>query len=239
MSHVKNVQAYGKLIGVCTGYGGKYNPGQQNLKLNAMRALLEKAQSSLHDVQLKHTAYKNTTNDREMAFEKVDRLASMIVFTLRAANAAPQTVSDARYYLRLITGRRAKQREAIVALEANDQPLEPTRTFAQKSYVARASNFGKLVQLVSTLPKYTPNEAELQIPALEKVANSLSGLIDAVSKARTAWVNARIKRNEVLYQGANAMVKNASWVRNYVRVVFGVSSEQYKPLTELRFTKPS
>ena len=32
MSHIKNVDAYSRLVGLCTGYGGKYNPGQQNLQ---------------------------------------------------------------------------------------------------------------------------------------------------------------------------------------------------------------
>jgi len=32
MSHVKNMQSFEKLMGICTGLGGNYNPGKQNLE---------------------------------------------------------------------------------------------------------------------------------------------------------------------------------------------------------------
>ena len=44
MSHVKNLQSFDKVIRICTGLGGTYNPGQQNLQVNVMATLMNIAQ---------------------------------------------------------------------------------------------------------------------------------------------------------------------------------------------------
>ncbi len=236
MSNIKNVDAYSRLVGICTGFGGDYNPGQQNLKLNAMRALLEKAQSSLQHVKSKTNVYKHVTNEREVAFEDVKRLASMITFTVKAAGVPVQTLKDAQYYLRLISGR-IKNRAPIPAADAEAQPLQ-TRRLRQQSYSAMANNLGKLVDLVSTLPQYKPNEEALQIEQLEAKVAKLHQLNKAVAHAKTARGNAIIHRNRLLYHGASCMVNNAYLVRSYVRVIYGNGSEQLRQLSKLSFTKP-
>jgi hypothetical protein len=65
MSHVKNMQAFEKLTGLCTGYGGSYNPGQQNLQVDALIAKLNNAQQVLMEVTETQTVYDNATNSRE------------------------------------------------------------------------------------------------------------------------------------------------------------------------------
>ena len=41
MTTVKTMQALNELIGYCTGYGGKYNPGRQNLRIENLQVQLE------------------------------------------------------------------------------------------------------------------------------------------------------------------------------------------------------
>ena len=52
------MQAFGKLTGICTGYGGTYNPGQQNLQVNAMTTLLNSAQQAWEEVKEARKAYE-------------------------------------------------------------------------------------------------------------------------------------------------------------------------------------
>ena len=60
------MQAFGKLTGICTGLGGTYNPGKQNLQVNAMITLLNSAQQAWEEVKEAQKAYDNATNDREL-----------------------------------------------------------------------------------------------------------------------------------------------------------------------------
>ena len=76
MSHFKNVQNFDQVIAVCTGLGGNYNPGKQNLQVNALTTLLNNAQLVLTETHEARTAYERATNSREVAFRDVGKLAS-------------------------------------------------------------------------------------------------------------------------------------------------------------------
>jgi hypothetical protein len=78
MSNVKNAESYSRLVDICTGYGGKYNPGRPTLQLKAMRALLNEAQSSMQDVSLKQDAYQSILKETSSAFDGLDVLAKRV-----------------------------------------------------------------------------------------------------------------------------------------------------------------
>jgi len=237
MSHVKNVVSYSRLVDICTGYGGTYNPGHQTLQLKAMRALLKEAQSSLQDVSQKTNAFNSMTNERAQAFQTLPTLVARIVGTLQAVQVPESTLADARYFFRLITGRLATPRIPVPS-EDNEARSVKTRSFTQQSYVAKAHNFFKLVQMVQEVPNYVTNESDLQVPALMETAGTLNGLNESWSKAKVALSNARIHRNKVLYKGVDAVINNASAVKSYVKVAFGTRSGQSAQLKDVSFTKP-
>ncbi|MEQ9415541.1 MAG: hypothetical protein RIF39_17020, partial [Cyclobacteriaceae bacterium] len=229
MSHVKTAEAYSRLVGICTGFGGKYNPGRQTLQLKAMRALLEEAQSSLQDYLQKLLIYKDVTNEREVAYEQLGKLTSRIVRSVESFGVLPQTLDDVRYYERLIKGRKSSSRLPIPNEEAEAKPLAK-RARTQQSYVAIGDHFSKLVQLVGQLAVYKPNEVELQVDALEAAAIRFKSLNGAVDKAKTALRNAKMHRDRVLYINEVSVVNNYRKVRSYVRSLFGYPSAEASQL---------
>lgn len=237
MSHVKNVVSYSRLVDICTGYGGTYNPGRPTLQLKAMRALLAAAQSSLQDVSNKRNAFNSITNERARAFVNLKDLVSQVIGTLQAVQVPNDTLQDARYYSRLINGRMAKARLPIPSEDSDEVTLN-TRPLTQQSYVARAHNFSRLALMVKDVPAYAANEPELQVPALLATADELTNLNENWSKAKAALTQARIHRNKVLYKGVDSVYKNASAVKSYVRVAFGKQSGQSDQMTDVSFTKP-
>lgn len=228
---------YSRLVDVCTGFGGKYNPGRQTLQLSAMRALLTEAQSSLQDVSLKTNAYHALVNARDGAFADVRPLASKIVFTLKALAMNEPTIDDARFHLRIISGRTKGPRQAVPAAEADQQPLV-ARSRTQQSYTAIADHFEQLVNMVTHLPDYVTNEEELKPEQLAAKAALLKTMNDAVWKAHVARVIAIQHRNKVLYKDAVSLVNNANRVKSYVRVLYGHDSAEFSQVKELSFTKP-
>lgn len=237
MSHVKNAEAYSRLVGICTGFGGNYNPGRQTLQLKAMRALLEAAQSSLQHYSQKLHIYKDVTNEREVAYEQLGKLTSRIVRSVESFGVLPQTLDDVRYYQRLVKGRPSSSRLPIPNEEAEAKPLT-TRHRTQQSYVAIGDHFSKLVQMVGQLTVYQPNEAELKVDALEVAAKRFKSLNAMVDTAKTALRNAKMHRDRVLYTNEVSVVNNYRKVRSYVRSVFGYPSAEASQLSGLSFTKP-
>lgn len=238
MSHIKNAASYSRLVDICTGYGGKYNPGRQTLQLIAMRALLKEAQSSLQDVSQKRNALSGITNNRTKAFVDLDRLTSRIIGTLKASQASDETLANARYYTRLITGKlKAGNDRLPVPSEDNEDESQVTRTITQLSYAAKAHNFARLAQLIQGLAKYETAAAELQPAALLAHAEKLKSLNEAWSKAKVALTHARFHRNTLLYKGPDALLNHAAAVKSYIRVEFGARSQESAQLKELSFNK--
>ena len=53
MTTVMNMQSFEKLLGICTGFGGKYNPGRQNLRVENLSVMLDQARDPQHPSQPK------------------------------------------------------------------------------------------------------------------------------------------------------------------------------------------
>mgnify|MGYP006998740815 CR=1 FL=1 len=238
MSHVKNADAYSRLVGICTGYGGKYNPGRQTLQLKAMRALLEEAQSSLQHVKQTETDYNKATNQRELTFMEIQNLAPLVLDMLKSTGVPAQTIKDAYHFFRLVKGRRATPRPPISADEAEAAPKR-IRSYTHQSYVSIADNFARLVQTVEAEPLYRPNEAKLQVPALRQLISEALTANGRVLNAKVAWAKARAKRDEILYKAEHAVYVTAKAAKHYVRAAFGKKSNEYQQLAGLSFTKPS
>lgn len=242
MSHIKNVDAYSRLVSLCTGYGGKYNPGQQNLKLKAMRALLDQAQSSLQDVKQTKTDYNNATNEREILFDEMLKRVTPVVNLLKSSGASALTVKDAYGYARLIKGKLAKSRPPVPSTESDEAQENPEksvrqRSFTQQSYVSKTGHFGWLVKTLESQAIYQPNEPELQVDSLKMLLAKAQEANSKVATTYQAWARARMERNRILYTADEALYGNARAVKDYVSAIYGTQSEAYRQLTRIRFTK--
>jgi hypothetical protein len=203
-----------------------------------MRALLLAVQSSLQDVSQKRNALSGITNERTRAYHHLDLLIGRIIGTLKASQVADDTQANARYYTRLITGRmKAGTNRLAVPSEDNEAESLVNRSMTQQSYVAKAFNFMRLVQLIEMVPNYATATPELQTPGLKKEAEKLIALNESWSNAKVVLANARIHRNTLLYKGVDSLHSNALAVKSYLRVEFGSQSPQAAQLSELSFTK--
>jgi regulator of RNase E activity RraA len=95
-----------------------------------------------------------------------------------------------------------------------------------------------LTDLVSSIPSYTPNEAELTTASLTTFHASLQTANTNVINAEVTYSNARISRDNVLYAENTGLVDIASDVKKYVKAIFGATSPQYKQVSRIKFTKP-
>ncbi|MCB0490221.1 MAG: hypothetical protein KDC99_17205 [Cyclobacteriaceae bacterium] len=236
MTHVKNVEAFEGFVGSCTGFGDKYNPGLPKLRLDALSVLLVNARKALASVHEKKTDYDRVTNEREVFFRDIPRLAASVILTLDASGVKAETLHDAKGFYRLLLGRRAK----VKALEPTPEGEMPARSprVAQLSYESKTDHFARLVQLVSTSPNYAVNEPELSVPGLKATVKKMYSLNSAVVKARVALGNARITRNETLYSTDEAIYMVGRSARKYVRAIFGQNSEEFRQVRRFVFTKP-
>ncbi len=234
MSHVKNVGAFSRLVGFCTGLGG-FNPGRQSLQIEALISQLDEARQAVEDVSVAKATYDNAVNQRKQVFDHVQRLASSVLFTLEANGASPEKLDDARLFFRQINGTSPRSRKPV---PSDAQKEISRRSGARWSYVSRADSFSKLVQAVLTEPLYAANEVELSVGGLTEKERELNDLIEAANAAHQSWSQSRIDRNYKLYQKSNSLYHTARAVKKYVRALYGLNSGEYAQFKGIEFTKP-
>ncbi len=233
--HAKNVANFQSLIAFVNGYGATYNPSKTTLKLPALTTLKTDAEAKLNEVIAKNTAYNAKVNERVAAFSDLKALSTRLVNALQTTDATVETIKDAKGFNRKMQGQRATATVAT-PLDPN-APAPTTISSSQQSYTQQIQHFAGLIAVLESEPSYTPNETELQVPALIAKKESLNTQNDNVATAYTNISNARLQRNKTLYAPENSIYDTASEVKKYIKSVYGASSPEFEQVKGLEFKK--
>ncbi len=238
--HAKNVANFDELISFVTGYRESYNPSKATIKLDALKALSDHAKTSINAVSSMEPAYKSAVAAREVVFIPLSKLTTRIMNSIKATDTTVQVDENARTLVRKIQGVRAtakKTEDEKKALAEKGKEVVEIST-SQMSYDSRLDNFFKLIQLLSSVPEYNPNETELKIEHLNTILDDLKAKNAAVVESYIPLSNARISRNNLLYKENTGLYDVALDVKNYIKSVFGATSPQYKQVSKIKFTAP-
>ena len=233
VGHAKNVENFADLINYCEAYAGDYNPSKDAIKLPALKTKLTSAKASLLNLNTANSDYIVAVNTRQQGFEPLNALATRVINALDASDVQDKIVDDAKTLLRKLRGTRAK---TPTAPEPGQDPN--INSVSQQSYDQKIENFSKLVTLLKSVPEYTPNEIDLQIPSLEIFVQNLRDKNSEHSTNVVNLSNARIHRDEILYHPSTGLVHLAFEVKKYVKSVFGANSPQFKQVGGLMFKYP-
>lgn len=237
--HVVNVANFNEMISFVVGYDRTYNPSNPLITPGALQEKADAAGGAVTSVNTSLAAYNAAISDRELSFKPVSQLVTRVMSFLKASGAPKPVYDQVLTVARKIKGTRAS---AIVTPpepeEGAENPVVPRQVSAsQMSFDSRTENFGKLVVLLTGIPEYNPNEAELTIEGLNGVYTALKAKNTAVINAEVPLSNARILRDEVLYAETTGLCDVALMVKDYVKALFGTTSAQYSQISKLRFTK--
>ena len=238
--HAKNVTNLESLITSIIALGTTYNPSRDSIKLAALQTLLDQSKESLNAVNIAQAAYSNAVAARKVAFEPFSKLITRVMNSLKASGASTQVVQSARTIVRKLQGRRASAKiteEEKKALEAEGKEVNQISA-SQMSFDNRIENFDRLIMLLSSIPLYNPNEAELKVETLKALHNQLKEKNTEVILPIVQLSNSRIARNKILYSENTGLVDVALDSKTYIKSIFGATSPQYKQISKLRFIRP-
>ncbi len=231
--NVKHVAAFGKLVGICNDLGASYNPSKAALTPTALATLLEQAQQSLEAVNVARVNYVLAINSRQDLYAGVYPLAARIVRALSSTESSKGNIQDARMLKRKLAPQTTVKGFVIKESGAEGNPTPTPGIISRLDYNSRADTFANLVLLIQSMPSYMPNEVDLQVTALRKMAANLRNASVAVASTSNALANARIHRNAVLH-GKGGMFETADAVKDYIRSIFGVRSEPAREIGKLK-----
>lgn len=237
--HAINVANFNDLISHVKGLKTAYNPSNPALTLDALQTLSGTAETALKEVNTSIGVCNTAVAAREVAFDPLSKLVTRIMNMLKVSGVSQQVYDSVNTVARKIKGQRASVK--VVPTPDNEKNGETSETrqvsTSQMSYDSREENFDKLIQLLTAIPEYAPNETDLQLVTLSELNTSLKQNNEAVINADVNVSNARIHRNDVLYKPTSGLCDIALSVKNYVKAVFGATSPQYKQISKLRFSR--
>lgn len=232
----KTVDNFEHLISYCTALGKTYNPVKAGIQLPGLQTALSSSRTALMQVTSTLVAYTNATNAREASFTNIKKLSTRIIGAMDACGVSELTMEDARSINRKIQGKRAVAVEILPEREMGEAKDNVRHISAsQVSHIYLVEHLSKLVTLLATEPAYIPNEPELKVTALNKYISSLRTLNSRVMESNTTLENARLNRNNLLYNTSTGLCRIAKEVKQYVKSLYGARSVQYKQFSGLGF----
>jgi acyl-CoA hydrolase len=238
--HPKNVANFENLVSFVVGYGVTYNPSKVTLKVPALQTQLASCKANIASVTSTSVAFNNAVNARMMAFDGLKKLSTRLLNALDATNASTQLVKDFKTVNAKVQGSKltkADSGKTAKLIDPNAPVVETTKTISssQQSYSSLIEHMATMITVLSTEPTYVPNENELKVLTLNTLLTSLKNTNTAVINAYTTVSNARLSRDQSLYNTTNGLCETAKEVKMYVKSLYGATSPQYKLISGLEF----
>ena len=234
--HAKNLANFEAIIANVQVLGVTYNPTRTAIKLTSIQALATSARAAITAVHTAAPVLSNAIASRELSFELMRKMVSRINSFLRSTDSSDLVDKSARTLIRKIQGVRASRKlsdEEVENLAANGIVIKQVSA-SQMSFDNRLDNFEKLIKLLTSIPNYLPNEADLKITALNTLYVDLKAKNNAVLNASVALKMARLQRNEVMYKPNVGLVDISVDTKLYIKSIYGVKSPVYKQFSSLQ-----
>ena len=229
--HAKNVANLQKLTEQVNVYT-LYNPPVDNLKIVNLQILYTDATVKLGEVEEKRNANKNVITLRQSAFENLKSTCTRIINQLEILGLPQGTIDQAKSLNRVIQG---TQKKTTTPPEDGKETPKTVST-SRQSYTQQAENFGILLQLLSTIPSYNPNEDELKLTNLNTFQTSLVNSTQTVDQTEAELNNKLIERDQLLYSDGTGLYTIAQNVKKYVKSLYGATSPEYTNVSNIEFT---
>ena len=233
MSFIKNAAAFGKLVGICAGYEGRYNPAHQNLSISTLRMLAEKANNANRSVGQANQLRITAAGQRRNAFEELRVLVKSLrgeISNLSIDEATRGMLNDA------LNGMAGFRKDSgVKTISADGVPIvNPGKHSSGNDYSTRLAAFELLISTLSGTAVYMPSSESASISSLQKRMKNLNDLMEQVNKAKAALDDARSYRKKVFFQSGGVLDTTRS-VKNVFKSIFGNPSDELTGIRSIRF----
>jgi hypothetical protein len=232
--HAVNIQNLGTMISRCTGYGLRYNPTSNRIKVASLTTLKSNADAAQTLISTTKPLYETTTNLRQQKFIDMEKLCTRVINAFDAIeDITDDDVADAKEILRKIRG----ERKSKVILNPGPDDAQQISA-SQLSYAQQLNHFEQFKNYITSFAIYVPNEVELKTPALNTFFTDLKAAFDDCVAATTPYLNAIIARNELLYAKTTGLVDVALEAKKYTKSVQAITLPEFRLISGLKFTRP-
>ncbi|MDQ0593676.1 hypothetical protein QFZ37_002045 [Chryseobacterium ginsenosidimutans] len=231
VGHAKNVANLQKITQQVSTYS-LYNPPIADITGASLQTLYNDANAKLTEVGDKRNANKNAIVARQTTFENLKSTCTSIINVLEIVGLPQGTLNQARSLTQTIQGSSRKSSTPIE--EGKEAPK--TSSTSRQSFTSKAENFGLLLQMLFTLPAYTPNEENIKLQNLNTYHDSLKAATLAVDQTESELNTKIIERDRILYADETGVYAISLKIKKYVKSLYGATSPEYTTVSAIEFT---
>lgn len=228
--HAKNVANLKALNEINAGFGANYKPSNPLLSLSAMETQHTTCDALQKAVNAQEGILKPIINARREEFSSLKPLVRKVRSAAKVCGGSDAWFNDVDAVASKILGGRTGKPKPT----ENDPKGTST---SHQSFDSIINNFGKLIEVLKNEPLYMPNEAPLQIATLEAKLAAMESANNAAKAGIVPYNNTIIARNKALYTDKTGLCDVAQASKDYVRSSFGYSSQEFKLVVKIKFTK--
>lgn len=229
--HAKNVANLQKLIERISIYP-KYNPPVEGLAVEKLQALYNDSLTKINELDEKRNWNKSAIYARQAVFSKLKPTCTRIVNLLDILGLPQGTIDQAKSLNKLIQGSAKKNSTSTVETSSTIRIVSSSR----QSFTRQTDNFSILVQLLSTIPNYKPNEEDLKLESLKTLRDSMMSATQTVDQTEAELNSKLMERDRLFYEEGSCLVSIVQNVKKYVKGAYGATSLEYTNVAKIAFS---
>lgn len=237
--HEQNVVNLGLIISRLNVIQSGYNPSRVDFTLPELVELKTRGETVINAWNNAEDVQKNSISARAVVFKNFDGLITRSINALRISGASENTIEQAESIVRELRSERASNGpsdEEIAEAKVKGVVLKQN-ILHNSTFDSKIENLKRYVQFLSLEGMYKPNEADINIAALNDKLLAIKTANENFSHTDAALNAARISRNTLLYTKNTGLVDIALGVKLYVKSAFGATSPEYKSISDIQFSK--
>ena len=232
--HAVNISNFKLLIDKCTGFGAGYDPSNPDISTGSMTTAWGATDTAHQTLTSAMQTSKGPINAREILFAPANKLVTRVVNMLNSTKASAQIKKDAKGLADKFRGFGVKVKKLP------DGTVDPNGvSTSHQGFVQKQDTFKQLVDLLATETLYAPNEVELKTASLQTLATAMKTANDNIGTIIAPVENARITRDDLLYNEEDGLLVRATACKSYVKGAAGVTAAEAKLVTKIKFRNKS
>jgi hypothetical protein len=234
-----NLTNFGLLITRISVFPAGYNPSRSELSIASLTNCLNHALDVKTSFLNALVVEKNAMTQFNSSFDGFDSLITRVGNAVAICGAPLHTIDQVHVVLRDLHGRRATPLVTKPAVTTDKTVVPESNQITRhiSNTESKLESFATLIQALSTIPLYKPNEEDLSNTGLAKRYSTMK-MVDMNYKTASASLDAaRQLRNNTINAEGTGLVDIANAAKTYVKSVYGATSHEYKSISDLVFKK--
>lgn len=222
-----NLGKFASTVSIVESLGDSFDPAHEIIKKDALQSFYQECQDAHKKATDTQVAYDRAVNTRKALFQPLKKIGTRILNAYIAAGAPTADVEDLRGVNRKLQGDNVRAAKD----PGSDEEGKRAYSAAQQGFVNLVDHLSVMTARCAGLPGYAPADADIEVSALQQLAQQLKTANTAVDTAAHAWRTAREERSRLFYDEDRGMVARSQLLRSY----FKSKKEGGDPLKGIQF----